>query len=309
MDAAEIPVADILQACARELADLAARCLALQGAVAAPAATSGAVEALQALDLITQRSQGLSQFVGLLAQEMQPAWRVDPGPAAAALSLADLADAHGAKRERGSRPVRRRAMSFQSAGEPRLNLTKATVLLVQGNPTELDILGQVFIGFGVKAIRKCQDLEEADAAVRKTSFDLIIVDSSLPDGLGFDFVARLRRMEDNPNRLAPMLVVCGHTAPSMILRARDCGANFVVAKPITPKVMFDRVMWLAREERQFVDSEGYAGPDRRHKSFGPPAGMKGRRHDDLSAEVGRPIGPDMSQSDIDALLNPKRAVA
>ncbi|RAK57165.1 response regulator [Phenylobacterium deserti] len=196
---------------------------------------------------------------------------------------------------------------MSGTGEPRLNLSKATVLLIQNNQSELDILGQVFIGFGVKAIRKFLLIDEAEEAVKRAPFDLIVADSDMADGAGFDFVSRVRRMDDNPNRLAPILLVSGHTPPSVVLRARDSGANFIVAKPITPKVMFDRVSWLAREERQFVVSDTYAGPDRRHKMFGPPVGTKGRRHDDLSAEVGRAVGPDLSQSDIDAMFNPKRA--
>jgi DNA-binding response OmpR family regulator len=194
------------------------------------------------------------------------------------------------------------------AAEARLNLSKATVLLLQNNQTELDILGQVFIGFGVKAIRKCLTLNDADDCIGKgIVFDLIIVDCDMPGGAGFDFVQGVRRMESNENRTTPIMLISGHTVPSSISKARDCGANFVVAKPITPKIMLDRVMWLAREERQFVVSDSYAGPDRRHKTFGPPAGTKGRRHDDVSAKLGKATGPDMSQSDIDALLNPKRA--
>jgi DNA-binding response OmpR family regulator len=197
---------------------------------------------------------------------------------------------------------------MSSKAEARLNLSKATVLLLQNNQTELDILGQVFIGFGVKAIRKCLSLNEANDCIKNgILFDLIIVDCDLPGGAGFDFIKGLRRMEDNDNRLTPIMLVSGHTAAGSITKARDCGANFVVAKPITPKTMFDRVMWLAREERQFVVTDTFAGPDRRHKTFGPPAGTKGRRHDDVSAKIGRPVGPDMSQSDIDALLNPKKA--
>lgn len=192
--------------------------------------------------------------------------------------------------------------------EARLNLSKATVLLLQNNQSELDILGQVFIGFGVRAIRKFLNVNEAEECIKSGHvFDLIIVDCDMAGGVGFDFVTRLRRMEDNDNRLAPIMLVSGHTAPSSITRARDCGANFVVAKPITPKTMLDRVMWLARETRQFVVTDTYCGPDRRHKTFGPPAGTKGRRRDDVSAKLGKADGPDMSQSDIDALLNPKRA--
>lgn len=192
--------------------------------------------------------------------------------------------------------------------EARLNLSKATVLLLQNNQAELDILGQVFIGFGVRAIRKCLTLGEAEGCIQSgIVFDLIVVDCDMPGGAGFDFVTMVRRMDANENRLAPIMLVSGHTVPSSIAKARDCGANFVVAKPITPKVMFDRVMWLAREERQFVVTETFAGPDRRHKTFGPPPGTKGRRHDDVSAKLGKPVGPDMSQSDIDAMFNPKRA--
>jgi response regulator RpfG family c-di-GMP phosphodiesterase len=193
--------------------------------------------------------------------------------------------------------------------EQRLNLSKSNILLVQGSSAELDILGQMFVGFAVKTIRKCQSIEEADEAVRRGVFDLIIVDADMPDKVGLEFIASLRRMSGNGNRLAPVLVTCGHAARGLIRRTIDCGANFVVAKPITPKIMFDRVIWLARDDREFVDCDTYAGPDRRRKSYGPPVGEKGRRHDDLSIDVGQAVGPDMSQSAIDALFNPKRAVA
>jgi DNA-binding response OmpR family regulator len=192
--------------------------------------------------------------------------------------------------------------------EPRLNLTKATVLLLQNNQAELDILGQVFIGFGVRAIRKCLSVSDAEECIRSgIVFDLLVVDCDMPAGAGFDFLAKVRRLEDSENRLAPMMLISGHTVPSSIVRARDCGANFVVAKPITPKVMLDRVMWLAREEKQFVVTDSYSGPDRRHRTFGPPPGTKGRRQEDVSGRIGKAGGPDMSQDDIDAMFNPKRA--
>lgn len=191
----------------------------------------------------------------------------------------------------------------------RLNLSKSSVLLVQASTAELDVLGQMFIGFGVKGIKKCAGVDMAAAAIESGTFDLMVVDCDIADGAAFDFVSRLRRMEDNPNRLASILLVAGHTPMGHVARARDCGANFVVAKPLTPTVMFDRVLWLAKETRQFVEAEGYCGPDRRHKAFGPPPGEKGRRHDDLGVEVGAAVGPDLSQSDIDALMSPRRAVA
>jgi len=193
--------------------------------------------------------------------------------------------------------------------DTRLNLSKTVVLIVQNNQTELDILGQVFIGFGVKAIRKYLSLEEAEEVARRVDFDLIVVDADFEDGAGFDFVERLRRDREGRNRLAPIVLVAGHATQSAIFRARDCGANFVVAKPITPKVLFDRITWLVQDQREFVECDTYAGPDRRRKAFGPPPGMKGRRKDDLPVEVGYPTGPDLAQAEIDALLTPRKAFA
>jgi hypothetical protein len=40
--------------------------------------------------------------------------------------------------------------------------------------------------------------------------------------------------------------------------------------------------------------------------LGPPPGEKGRRSDDLSAEVGMATTPNLEQDDIDALFAPKR---
>ena len=92
------------------------------------------------------------------------------------------------------------------------------------------------------------------------------------------------------------------------MRARDCGANFVVTKPLAPRVLLDRIAWLGRETRGFVEiGDGYVGPDRRFKAYGPPAGEAGRRRDDLPLEVGEAVESNMSQDDIDALMNPRRA--
>ena len=80
----------------------------------------------------------------------------------------------------------------------------------------------------------------------------------------------------------------------------------MVAKPITPKVLLDRIFWVAKEDRLFVATDTYVGPDRRFKRLGPPAGMSGRRKDDLPAELGAASTPNLSQDQIDGLLKPMK---
>lgn len=199
------------------------------------------------------------------------------------------------------------SVSLFGASE-RINLSTAEVLLLDGQPQSMEILTQMFAGFGVHTPHRCATAESAMALVRERDLDLIVVDSALTDMDGYDFIRWLRRSGVRPNCFAPTILITGHTRQAQIYKGRDAGANFVIRKPAPPLVMMQRIVWVSREVREFVDSANYCGPDRRFRALGPPAGLKGRRHDDLSVEVGAATMPNLDQSDIDALFQPKKAV-
>lgn len=195
----------------------------------------------------------------------------------------------------------------QSRG--RINLEKAQVLLVESNPQGMDILTQVLTGFGVRGFHKCQTIAAAWEALKAADLDLIICSANMDDGDGYDFIAELRRANIDPNRYASVVMIAGHTPMSQVRKARDCGANMVVTKPITPRVLLDRIIWIAREPRAFIEAAGgYVGPDRRFQNLGPPPGSEGRRRDDLPLAVGEATTPNMGQDDIDALLKPRKVL-
>jgi CheY-like chemotaxis protein len=125
---------------------------------------------------------------------------------------------------------------------------------------------------------------------------------------GFEFIKTVRRMPNQPNALIPILLVAGHARASHVHKARDCGANFVVAKPITPKVLLERIFWVAKENRMFIQTPTYLGPERRFKREGPPIGMSGRRKDDLHAALGEATTPNLSQDQINGMMKPMKVV-
>ncbi len=184
----------------------------------------------------------------------------------------------------------------------RINLEKATVLVLDDNGPSLDILSQVVSGFGVNQLHRAESVKDAQELVKSKTFDLVISDVQIPDVDGIEFINWLRREGPENNRYVPVILVTGHTRTTDIFRTRDAGANFTVAKPITPKVLLERIFWVAREERAFIECEAYVGPDRRFKYEGPPAGMDGRRRDDLPAEVGNAQEANMSQDEINSLM-------
>jgi hypothetical protein len=123
---------------------------------------------------------------------------------------------------------------------------------------------------------------------------------------GYDFTRWLRRETPPPTRYTPVIMLTGHAAQSKVHKSRDCGASFVVTKPLTPSVLLQRILWLGADEREFVECATYVGPDRRVRNFGPPIGMAGRRAGDLSEHVGAASEANMDQSEIDMMMKPMR---
>jgi len=188
----------------------------------------------------------------------------------------------------------------------KIDLSRSRALLLDDNQVHLDMLSSVLTGFDLRRQTKCLNIRDAKAATQSAEFDLVLVEAALADGSGFEFIRWLRRDGPEANRTASVLVVTSGTRLDDVGGARDSGANFVLAKPITPQVLLQRIIWLGRDRRMFVEAAGYAGPDRRFKAFGPPLGTKGRRHDDVNAALGIALEPNMSQNEIDMLVRPSR---
>tara|TARA_R110002051_G_scaffold228397_1_gene290627 strand:+ start:175 stop:777 length:603 start_codon:yes stop_codon:yes gene_type:complete len=190
--------------------------------------------------------------------------------------------------------------------DDRVNLERSTVLLVDDNPQALDILGSIVQGFGVREQIKCAMALDAVEVVKRRSVDLILIDCAMPEMDGYDFVRWLRREGPEQVNYTPVIMLMGHAAHSSVQKSRDCGASFVIAKPLTPMVLLKRIVWLSRDQREFVESETYTGPDRRVRNFGPPLGVVGRRAGDLSTHVGVALQDNMDQSAIDMMMKPVR---
>ncbi len=173
--------------------------------------------------------------------------------------------------------------------DERLNMSRVVVLLVEQNLAEQDLLVQVLTGFGVRNIRRCQTPAAARETLAAYDIGLIVLDGSADDGGAYAFVRWLRREAPEPRRFLPVLMLNGHVRASQVYRARDCGANFVVTKPISARILLDRIAWLGRETRGFLAVEdGYVGPDRRFRTDGAPPGMVGRRKDDAPVDACAP---------------------
>ncbi len=184
--------------------------------------------------------------------------------------------------------------------QPLVSLRQTKILVIEDNPQALEILSQVLVGFGISEFRKCESLQDAHTAIDKSEFDVMIVDGELAGESGFEFTRFVRSRVGASNFTTPIVIITGSPTRAKVVEARDGGANFVIAKPIVPRTLLDRIVWIARNTREFIESEDYCGPDRRFRNVPLPFGMDDRRADAvrLTATPQR----DLSQDEIDALF-------
>jgi len=189
----------------------------------------------------------------------------------------------------------------------RINLRTLKALCVDTNPMGLDILSQTLLGFGVDRIFRATSVSSAQAILKAETIDLVLCDAELGGESGNDLVRWLRLSRMEPNCHVPAFVITGHALEPEVINARDCGSNFVVAKPLAPAVLMQRILWVAAADRPFIESDNYTGPDRRFKHQGMPADApQGRRKSDAAGALGEPTGLNISQEELESLVKPQK---
>ena len=174
-------------------------------------------------------------------------------------------------------------------GQPRLNLKNVTTLLVDNDGFTRGLVAQMLRGFGMDPPAQCQTAAQAMHHLEHHYADLCIIEAMQPDMAGSELIKWIRHQEKSPFRFVPIIVMTGYTQLRLISAVRDAGANLVVKKPMSPQCIYDRILWVARTQRSFVEADGYAGPDRRFRDVEPPDGVFRRESDgrgnDLSERI------------------------
>lgn len=158
-----------------------------------------------------------------------------------------------------------------------INLAGAATMVVDDSPFTLELTTQALMGFGIRTRHACRDAAEAMEVLKDQTVDLLVVDCEMPGIDGFELVRWLRRSGLNPNAFAPVIMTAAHIRRPRVADARDCGANFVITKPFSAMALLERIVWVSRDTRPFLEVGDYFGPDRRFRST--PAPGEERRAD------------------------------
>ena len=161
----------------------------------------------------------------------------------------------------------------------KLNFQSVRTLVVDKDRFSGSLITQMLRGFGVENIELLDSAADAKTFMTENHVDLCLVEAGLPDMGGAELVHWVRHEQRESLRYVPVLMLTGYSQSQEVSAARDAGANMVVRKPLSPRLLFDRLSWIARTPRPFVETDDFAGPDRRFREAAPPGGEYRRATD------------------------------
>ncbi len=167
----------------------------------------------------------------------------------------------------------------------RLRFDQISVLVADDSPTMRQLLKSSLDGFGVRRVMMAHDGNQAFDMFKDEWADLAIVDWNMKPTNGIEFVRLLRNSPESPNPYVPVLMLTGHADMDRIAEARDAGMTEILSKPISPKILHQRIEAVFSNPRTFIRSRNYFGPDRRRRGSGYLGNERRSTADDIKGDI------------------------
>jgi len=152
------------------------------------------------------------------------------------------------------------------------SLSDIHVLVVDDNKQMRLLLRCMIRAGGITRVSEAETAAEAFELMAAAPVDLALVDWKMQPIDGIAFTRMARNNPDAPNPYLPILMVTAHTEASRVAAARDAGVTGFVKKPVSSRLLFERISNALTDVRMFVRSSDYFGPDRRHDQHPEYAG-------------------------------------
>lgn len=145
----------------------------------------------------------------------------------------------------------------------RVDFNKLRFLVCDDNAHMRRILRTLLHGFGAREVYEAEDGASALELYSHYVPDIVITDWAMPIFDGLELTQMIRQPGANANPYVPIIMLTGHSEKRRVLMARDAGITEFLAKPISAKALYQRVLNVVANPRPFIKTRNYFGPDRR----------------------------------------------
>ena len=145
----------------------------------------------------------------------------------------------------------------------RIDFNRLRFLVIDDNAHMRRILRTLLHSFGTREVYEAEDGAAGLEAFTHIMPDIVITDWVRPIFDGLELAQMIRQPGANANPYVAIIMLTGHSDKKRVLAARDAGVTEFLAKPISAKALYQRIMNIVVNPRPFIRTASYFGPDRR----------------------------------------------
>src|SRR6201996_9375901 len=159
----------------------------------------------------------------------------------------------------------------------RIDFNRLRFLVIDDNAHMRRIMRTLLHGFGAREVYEAEDGASGLEAFMHFIPDIVITDWAMPIFDGLELTQMIRQPGANANPYVPIVMLTGHSEKKRVVAARDAGVTEFMAKPISAKALYQRILNVVANPRAFIKTKTYFGPDRRRSTSANYAGPDRRK--------------------------------
>ena len=134
----------------------------------------------------------------------------------------------------------------------RIDFNRLRFLVIDDNAHMRRILRTLLHGFGTREVYEAEDGAAGLEAFTHYPPDIVITDWAMPIFDGLELTQMIRQPGANNNPYVPIIMLTGHSEKKRVIAARDAGVTEFLAKPISAKALYQRVLNVVANPRPFI---------------------------------------------------------
>lgn len=117
-------------------------------------------------------------------------------------------------------------------------------------------------GFGVRQIAEASTLAEGWEVLTRAKPDILLVDWQLGDGTGggLELLDRIRTHPSDVVATQAVVVVSAYSDRRHVLSAVKLGANDFIVKPVSARILYERIRRLVQSSQRYARTAGRMAP-------------------------------------------------
>ena len=139
-----------------------------------------------------------------------------------------------------------------------------SIVIVEDNLFMRKVFRTLLTNLGIKAIHEAADGAAGLEAIRAHAPDIVLLDWEMPVLNGLEVVRTVRKPGDFPLPDVPIIMLSAHGERWRVVEAARAGVHEFLKKPVSGKVLLDRMVAILTTPRPMVTLGDYYGPEPRN---------------------------------------------